>query len=169
MLQAIAVAWLLLFIGDFVSTFCYHVPEHVFGKLHVSVHHAPRKNFRHYAVLSGRPSVVADGLLGALPYIALSVLLWSYSWQGVLLGMIFGQFHVWWRHTTALGWRTPGPIAWLCRWLLITTPEQHWRHHHNSTIGYGDIFTVFDTPARCMLKQLRRWRARYRYFLVSAG
>jgi hypothetical protein len=28
-------AWLLLLLGDFPSAFCYHVPEHVFSKLHL--------------------------------------------------------------------------------------------------------------------------------------
>ncbi|AGY56544.1 sterol desaturase family protein [Gloeobacter kilaueensis] len=168
MLQAIALAWLLLVIGDGVSTFCYHVPEHVLGRLHVQVHHAPRKNFRHYAVLSGKPVVMLDGILGALPYLLVAAVFWPLSGPGVLLGLAFGQFHVWWRHTTALGWQTPRAIAKLCGWLGITTPEQHWQHHCNSYTAYGDIFTFFDAPARLWLRQLRRWRLnRRRYFFAG--
>jgi hypothetical protein len=44
MLEAIAVAWLLLFFGDFFSTFLYHIPEHVFGRLHLQTHHSWKKN-----------------------------------------------------------------------------------------------------------------------------
>ena len=37
--KTIVVTVLLLIIGDFLSTFFYHVPEHVFGKFHTLVHH----------------------------------------------------------------------------------------------------------------------------------
>ncbi|WP_052049563.1 hypothetical protein [Leptolyngbya sp. KIOST-1] len=100
----------ILFFGDFLSTFCYHIPEHVFGKLHLSTHHAGQQTFRHYAVLSPTATVLLDGLLGAIPYIVLGLLLLPLSPWGVALGLSLGQAHVWWRHTTALGWQTP---AWL--------------------------------------------------------
>ncbi|MCG9891207.1 MAG: sterol desaturase [Thermosynechococcaceae cyanobacterium MS004] len=153
-------AWLLLFMGDFLSTFCYHVPEHVFGRLHLQSHHAARKTFRHYAVLSLHRSVLLDGILGALPYILLGAAFWAVSPTGVLVGWALGQCHVWWRHTGALGWETPHWGKSLCQMLYITTPEQHWLHHRKTTIGYGDIFTVFDQPARSWLSLLRLLRLR---------
>lgn len=47
MLEAIFVSWLLLFFGDFLSTFVYHIPEHIFGSLHIKTHHSGKKSFRH--------------------------------------------------------------------------------------------------------------------------
>jgi hypothetical protein len=46
--QAALVALLLLLIGDFLSTFLYHVPEHIFGKFHSLVHHGKNRSFIHY-------------------------------------------------------------------------------------------------------------------------
>jgi hypothetical protein len=167
-IQTIVVAWLLLFVGDFLSTFCYHIPEHVFGKLHLQIHHSPKKNFRHYAVLSAKPLVLLDGLLGALPYILLAVALWPVDRAGVLIGIAFGQFHVWWRHTTALHWRTPKPVVLLCNVLFVTTPEKHWQHHTNTSKAFGDIFTLFDRPGRAWLVLLRRVRQLQRKALAAA-
>ncbi len=154
-------AWLLLFIGDFLSTFCYHVPEHVFGRLHLQTHHSAKKTFRHYAVLTFKRSVLLDGILGALPYLLLGATLWFVSPIGVLIGFVLGQFHVWWRHTCAMGWQTPKWAVALCNILFITTPEQHWLHHQKTTLSYGDIFTVFDQPARVWLSWLRFLRIRH--------
>ncbi|MDX2270344.1 MAG: sterol desaturase family protein [Cyanobacteriota bacterium] len=166
MLKVITVAWLLLFLGDFLSTFCYHIPQHVFGKLHLQVHHSPRQHYWHYAVISTDPNVLLDGILGALPYLFLALPLGFLSLGGVVLGLALGQFHVWWRHTTALQWQTPQLIGVLCRFLSITTPELHWEHHRNTTRGYGDIFTIFDKPGRVWLRQLRRWRYRLKASLA---
>jgi hypothetical protein len=167
MLEAIAVAWLLLFFGDLISTFCYHVPEHVFGSLHLKTHHSAQKTFFHYAVLSRNSQVLLDGLLGALPYLLLAVVLWPFSPVGVVTGLLLGQFHVWWRHTKALGWATPKPIVLLCQILLITTPERHWLHHQKTTVGYGDIFTCFELPARAWLRWLRWLRIYLRGALIQ--
>jgi hypothetical protein len=60
MLKAIVLAWLLLFIGDLLSTFLYHIPEHVFGNLHLKTHHSVKKDFRHYAVLSFNFDVILE-------------------------------------------------------------------------------------------------------------
>ncbi|MGA7932505.1 MAG: sterol desaturase family protein [Kovacikia sp.] len=155
MFEAIAVAWLLLVIGDFLSTFCYHVPEHVFGNLHLRTHHSSKKNFRHYAILTPDLRVLLDGILGALPYLLVSVPLWSISPIGVLAGLLFGQFHVWWRHTTVLGWQTPAIVNILCQLLFITTPERHWLHHRKASQGFGDIFTYFEQPAKVWFRWLR--------------
>ncbi len=167
MLEAIVTAWGLLCLGDFFSTFCYHIPEHVFGKLHLQTHHSAQKDFRHYAVLTARLEVLLDGFLGALPYLLLVPLLGQFSLAGVVVGLLLGQFHVWWRHTSALGWQTPPAIAHLCQVFLITTPEQHWLHHQKPTMGFGDIFTFFDRPANAWLRLLRRWRLQWRYLTLS--
>ncbi|HEY9799109.1 MAG TPA: sterol desaturase [Leptolyngbyaceae cyanobacterium] len=163
MLEAIAVAWLLLVIGDFLSTFFYHVPEHVFGSLHLKTHHSWKKNFRHYAILTLNIQVLLDGILGALPYLIVAAILWSFSPIGVIFGLLLGQFHVWWRHVTALGWQTPQFINILCQILFITTPERHWLHHQKTSLGFGDIFTFFEQPAQVWLRWLRLLRMRFRY------
>jgi hypothetical protein len=160
-MEIVAIALLLLFLGDFFSTFFYHISEHVFGKLHLSTHHAGQQSFRHYAVLSPSTSVLLDGLFGALPYILLAPLLGIISPLGVVLGLVLGQAHVWWRHTNALGWQTPEVVRDWCDRTGIVTPEQHWLHHQRTSIAYGDIFTCLDAPGRQWLRWLR-WLRRSR-------
>ncbi|BAZ09972.1 hypothetical protein NIES4071_17860 [Calothrix sp. NIES-4071] len=162
MLKAIVLAWLLLFIGDFLSTFLYHIPEHVFGSLHLKTHHSGKKDFRHYAVLALNFDVLLDGVLGAIPYVLTAAVLWQFSPIGVICGLILGQLHVWWRHTTALSWQTSQWVVIVCKFLFITTPERHWLHHEKTTIGYGDIFTFFEKPAKAWLFWLRLLRIRFR-------
>jgi hypothetical protein len=162
MLEIGIVAWLVLFLGDFFSTFCYHVPEHVFGSLHLKTHHCAKQTFRHYAILTVSAKVLLDGILGALPYLLIAVPLWFYSPAGTILGLLLGQFHVWWRHACVMDWQTPKFVAWVCHLLWITTPEQHWLHHQKTTVGFGDIFTVFDRPAQAWLRLLRLLRVQYR-------
>ncbi|GAX42148.1 hypothetical protein NIES4075_31480 [Tolypothrix sp. NIES-4075] len=166
MLEAIAVAWLLLFFGDFFSTFLYHIPEHVFGRLHLQTHHSWKKNFRHYAILTFNFQVLLDGILGALPYLLLAVFLWTFSPVGVICGLLFGQFHVWWRHISVLGWETPKFLKMLCQVLYITTPERHWLHHQKTNVGYGDIFTFFEQPAKIWMRSLRLLRLNLRSSLT---
>ncbi len=72
---------------------------------------------------------------------------------------------VWWRHTTALGWKIPGPIQVCCDRLGIVTPERHWQHHQNVAIGYGDIFTLFDQPEQQWLPWLGWLRRAHRGLL----
>lgn len=158
MLKAIFVAWLLLFFGDFLSTFVYHIPEHIFGTLHLKTHHSWKKNFRHYAILTLNPEVILDGVLGAIPYLLVAIVLWSFSPVGVICGLLFGQFHVWWRHITILGEKTPKWVANLCQLIFITTPERHWIHHQKTNQAYGDIFTFFEEPAKVWLRWLRLFR-----------
>lgn len=167
MLEAIAVAWLLLFFGDFFSTFLYHIPEHVFGSLHLQTHHSWKKNFRHYAILTFNLQVLLDGILGALPYLLLAVFLWTFSPIGVIFGLLFGQFHVWWRHISVLGWETPKFLNFLCQVLYITTPERHWLHHQKTNVGYGDIFTFFEQPAKIWMRSLRLLRLNLRSSLIQ--
>jgi len=154
---------LLLLVGDFISTFVYHVPEHAFGRLHCRVHHEKKQTFQHYAVLSKHPLVLLDGFLGALPYFILTAVVWPISPVGTAIGLLFGEFHVIWRHTTKMGWTTPRWAKDFCRFWGIVTPEAHWVHHENGAIAFGDIFTFFDKPAQQWLsilikfkKQLRR-------------
>jgi hypothetical protein len=154
-MRVIIIALLLLFLGDFLSTFIYHIPQHVFGRLHLTTHHAGHQSFSHYAVLRVNSAVLLDGWLGALPYLLLAIGLGSLSVWGASLGLAIGQFHVWWRHTTALGWKTPPYLGWCCDRLGIVTPERHWQHHQKAAIGYGDIFTLFDQPGRQWLRWLR--------------
>jgi hypothetical protein len=168
MSEAIAVALLLLLIGDLLSTFCYHVPEHVFGRLHLRTHHSAKKNFRHYAILTFDAQVLLDGILGALPYLLVAPFLWRESAPGAIAGLLLGLFHVWWRHTTSLGWQTPPFLAGLCQVAFIITPEQHWQHHQNPYQGFGDIFTFFDRPAKAWLRCLRFVRLNLRYWRLSS-
>jgi hypothetical protein len=167
MVEAIVVAWFLLFLGDFLSTFFYHVPQHVFGSLHLTTHHSWKKDFRHYAILTFNYQVLLDGILGALPYLLVALFLWSVSPLGVIAGLLLGQFHVWWRHITALNWQTPKIITLCCQLLFITTPEQHWLHHQKTNLGFGDIFTFFDQPAKTWMRWLRLLRLYIRDFSVN--
>jgi len=147
-------AIIVLIIGDFASTFLYHVPQHLWFTLHLRTHHDRRRSFWDHAVLSPDPAVLLDGLFGALPYIAVAGCVARLSWEGALLGLALGQLHVWWRHTTDLGWRTP---AWLCavaRTLGIVLPEDHDGHHRNPDIEFGDIFRFLDGPARALIAKL---------------
>lgn len=160
---------LLLLLGDFVSTFAYHVPEHVFGHFHCIVHHGKNRSFIHYAVLTRNPLVVLDGFLGAVPYFIFIPWLWQLSPGGTLLGLAFGEFHVVWRHVTALGWVTPQGVQWLCERLWLTTPERHWIHHENGNLAYGDIFTFYDQPAKRWLRWLRLVKRSYRQRRLSAS
>src|SRR5437868_2751301 len=104
--MVIVAALIVLVVGDFASTFFYHVPQHLWFTLHLRTHHDRRKSYWDHAVLSRDPAVLLDGLLGALPYLTVAAWTWHISWEGTLLGLAAGQFHVWWRHTTEIGWRT---------------------------------------------------------------
>lgn len=147
LIKIVLVATLLLLIGDFLSTFFYHVPEHVFGKFHIIVHHGKNRSFIHYAVLSRNPLVVLDGFLGALPYFIFTPFSWQISPIGTIMALILGEIHVIWRHVSILDWQTPKAIALGCSWFFITTPERHWQHHHDANMAFGDIFTFYHVPA----------------------
>lgn len=147
-------AIIVLIAGDFASTFLYHVPQHLWFTLHLRTHHDRRRSFWHHAVLSPDPAVLLDGLLGALPYIAIAGCVLRISWEGALVGLALGQCHVWWRHTTDLGWRTPGWLSGVARQLWIVLPEDHDGHHRNPDIEFGDIFRFYDGPARALMARL---------------
>ncbi len=97
----------MLLIGDFLSTFLYHVPEHVFGKFHSIVHHGKNRSFIHYAVLTKNPLVLLDGFLGALPYFIFLPFGWQISPTGIILSLVLGELHVIWRHVSVMSWQTP--------------------------------------------------------------
>ncbi|HHP7232807.1 MAG TPA: sterol desaturase family protein [Xenococcaceae cyanobacterium] len=156
-------AAILLIVGDFLSTFFYHVPEHVFGKFHSIVHHGKNRSFIHYAVLTKNPLVLLDGFLGVLPYFIFVPWLWKISAIGTILGLIIGELHVMWRHASLINWTTPKAIKFLCAYCLIITPEQHWLHHQNSNLAYGDIFTFYDRPAQIWLKFLSQIKKQYQH------
>jgi hypothetical protein len=163
-LKIVLTAFLLLLLGDFLSTFLYHVPEHIFGKFHSLVHHSKNRSFIHYAVLTKNPLVLLDGLLGALPYFIFIPWLWQISPFGTILGIFLGEFHVIWRHVSIMDWKTPPLIEKICDFFYITTPERHWLHHQNSKVAYGDIFTFFDAPARAWFRFLLSLKIRFRDF-----
>lgn len=163
-LKTIFITVSLLLVGDFLSTFFYHVPEHVFGKFHTLVHHGKNRSFIHYAVLSHNPLVILDRFLGALPYFIFVPLTWNISATGTILALIIGELHVIWRHVSLLNWHTPKVIVICCRLLFITTPERHFQHHQNAQLAYGDIFTFFHSPAIVWMQFLLDLKAKYRQF-----
>jgi hypothetical protein len=146
---------IVLLVGDFASTFFYHVPQHVWGKLHLRTHHDRRRSYWDHAVISRDGGVMLDGFLGAVPYIVVAMFCFKISVAGAAVGLLLGQLHVWWRHTTELGWKTPAPVRGLCRALAIVLPEDHDGHHRNPEIEFGDLFRFYDAPARKMLVLLR--------------
>ena len=76
------------------------------------------------------------------------------SWPGAAAGLALGQLHVWWRHTTELGWKTPEWLAAGLRPLRVVLPEDHDGHHRNPDIEFGDIFRFYDAPARALMAKL---------------
>ncbi|NEP18385.1 MAG: sterol desaturase [Leptolyngbya sp. SIO4C1] len=155
-LQAGLAAFLMLLIGDFLATFVYHVPEHVFGRYHAVVHHSPRRSFVRYVIRKGQPQALVSGFLAAFPYLMLVPLLWPLSAGGTLLGLGLAELHVIWRHQFAPGYRTPTAVKRLCQLCFITTPERHLIHHQNGNLAFGDVFTFYGQPAAQWLQFLRR-------------
>mgnify|MGYP001283974244 CR=1 FL=1 len=143
-----------LIAGDFFSTFFYHVPQHLWFTLHLRTHHDRRRSYFDHAVISPDPAVLLDGFLGAMPYLAVASVMARFSVGGALTGLALGQLHVWWRHTTDLGWRTPAWLASAARRLAVVLPEDHDGHHRNPDIEFGDIFRFYDAPARALLAKL---------------
>ncbi len=164
--SGVAAAFIVLLVGDFASTFFYHVPQHVWGKLHLRTHHDRRRSYWDHAVLSRDPAVLLDGLLGALPYIAIAIACSTISVGGALVGLVLGQLHVWWRHTTELGWRTPAWGLRLARIFQIVLPEDHDGHHRNPEIEFGDIFRFYDVPARAFIAFCRRLDPKHRAAMI---
>jgi hypothetical protein len=149
---------IVLIVGDFASTFFYHVPQHLWGKLHLRTHHDRSRSYWDHAVISKDPQVMLDGFLGAFPYMVIATPLFflgPWSAAGAALGLVLGQLHVWWRHTTDLGWKTPEPIVRFARVFAIVLPEDHNGHHMNPDIEFGDLFRFYDAPARALIGYVR--------------
>ncbi len=147
-------ALVVLIAGDFASTFFYHVPQHLWFTLHLRTHHDRRRSYWDHAVLSKDPAILLDGFLGALPYLLIAACAARVSWEGAVFGLTLGQLHVWWRHSTELGWRTPAYLSRVLRPLGIVLPEDHDGHHRNPDIEFGDIFRFYDAPARALIARL---------------
>ncbi|MHB8702843.1 MAG: sterol desaturase family protein [Candidatus Tyrphobacter sp.] len=147
-------ALLVLVAGDCASTFLYHVPQHAWFSLHLRTHHDRRRSYLDHAVLSLDPWVLLDGLLGAVPYLAVAAVAARLSWEGALAGLALGQVHVWWRHTSQIGWKTPAGLAVVLRQFYVVLPEDHDKHHRNPQVEFGDIFRFYDAPARALLARL---------------
>lgn len=155
MMAAVVALLVVLIAGDFASTFFYHVPQHVWFKLHLRTHHDRRRSYWDHAVISLDPAVLIDGILGALPYVAIAALCWRISPAGAVAGLVLGQIHVWWRHTSDLGWKTPAWARALARPLGLVLPEDHDGHHRNPESEFGDIFRFYDAPARACIAFMR--------------
>jgi hypothetical protein len=155
LLSAIAAMAAVLVLGDFGSTFFYHVPQHVWGKIHLRTHHDRRRSYWDHAVLSRDPQILLDGFLGSVPYIVLAIALFPVSVIGALLGLFLGQMHVWWRHTCEIGWVSPPWLVRVARATHIVLPEDHNLHHRDPEIEFGDLFRFYDAPARATIKFLR--------------
>jgi hypothetical protein len=155
----------VIVVGDLGSTFLYHVPQHIWGKLHLRTHHDRSRSYWDHAVLSRDPEIMLDGFLGALPYIVLAAALCTlgpWSAAGALTGLLLGQMHVWWRHTCEIGWKSP---AWLFRLSRVTglvLPEDHNEHHVDPDVEFGDLFRFYDAPARALISSVRTFRRRRR-------
>jgi sterol desaturase/sphingolipid hydroxylase (fatty acid hydroxylase superfamily) len=154
-------AGLLLLLGDFVATFGYHVPEHVFGKFHSLVHHSPKRSFVCYAIQHRQPIALLDGFLSAFPYLVFIPWLWTLSPWGVGLGLVLAELHVIWRHRFSPAQPRPLWLTKLCQGLGITTPERHQIHHQHANLAFGDIFAFYGPPAEWWLKYLRLLKKRY--------
>jgi hypothetical protein len=162
-------ALVVLIVGDFASTFFYHVPQHLWFTLHLRTHHDRKRSYWDHAVISSNPEVLLDGVLGAVPYLAVAALVWQISWPGAVAGLLLGQLHVWWRHTTDLGWQTPAWLKAILRPLQVVLPEDHDGHHRNPDIEFGDIFRFYDAPARALLAKLAPTSRRVRNAAVRRG
>jgi sterol desaturase/sphingolipid hydroxylase (fatty acid hydroxylase superfamily) len=149
-------AFLMLLLGDFIATFGYHVPEHVFGRYHSIVHHSPNRSFVLYAFRTKKFRALVPGFLAAFPYLMLVPLLWWLSPLGVILGLALAQAHVIWRHQFSPTYQTPFRVKRLCRCFGITTPERHRLHHRNAKLAYGDVFAFYGKPAESWFKFLTR-------------
>ena len=154
-LSFFAATLIVLVVGDFASTFFYHVPQHVWGKLHLRMHHDRRRSYWDHAVLSRNPGVLLDGFLGAIPYMLIALASCRLSIAGAITGLVVGQLHVWWRHTTELGWSSPALVRSIFRALGLVLPEDHDGHHRNPEVEFGDIFRFYDAPARKTIVILR--------------
>ena len=160
--SAIAAMLIVIVVGDLFSPFLSHVPQHVWGKLHLRTHHDRKRSYWDHAVLSKSPAVLLDGVLGALPYIAVAAICTQISVIGAVAGLVLGQMHVWWRHTVEIGWVSPAWLVRLSRMTGLVLPEDHNGHHQNPEVEFGDLFRFYDAPARHTIAWLRAGAPRRR-------
>jgi len=159
---------ILLVVGDFASTFFYHVPQHVWGKLHLRTHHDKSRSYWDHSIVSRDPMIVLDGLLGALPYFAIAAVLMTFgraAMAGAIVGLLIGHLHVLYRHTCELGWSSP---RWLVRFgasAALVLPEDHQGHHDDPDAEFGDLFRFYDAPARAFIRFARNRLRRQRRLL----
>jgi hypothetical protein len=153
--SAVAAMLIVLVVGDFASTFFYHVPQHVWGKLHLRTHHDRKRSYWDHAVLSKSPEILLDGFLGALPYMLIALACARLSVVGAIAGLMLGQLHVWWRHMCEVGWVTPRRFVRFARAIALVLPEDHNVHHQDPELEFGDIFRFYDAPARALIVRLR--------------
>jgi len=148
----------VLVAGDFASTFGYHLPQHIWGKLHLRTHHDKTRSYWDHAIVSRDPAILLDGLLGALPYIVIAAALAMFGRAaalGAIAGLVLGHLHVLWRHTTEIGWMSPPWLVRLARMTGLVLPEDHAGHHRDPNIEFGDLFRFYDAPARAVLAYAR--------------
>ena len=148
--------FVVLVAGDLASTFLYHVPQHVWGKLHLRTHHDRRRSYWDHAVISRDPAVLLDGFFGALPYLAVAGACCTFSVGGALAGLTLGQLQLWWRHTCEVGWKSPPWLVAAFHAVGLVLPEDHNGHHLNPEVEFGDIFRIYDLPAQRAVAFLRR-------------
>lgn len=144
----------LFVVGDLLSTMLYHVPQHIWGKLHLRTHHDNTRSYWEHSIVSVDPAIVLDGFLGALPYFVLAAVLTRFgtaATAGALLGLVLGQLHVMYRHTCELDWKSPAWLKRAAHVLGLVLAEDHNGHHKNPNSDFGDIFRFYDAPARAVI------------------
>lgn len=149
-------ALLTMVLGDFFSTFAYHVPSHAWHGIHEQVHHKAD----HYHFWQSHATefwiVSLDRILSLLPYLLTIPLLIPFSPGGVSLGLILALLHSEFRHQSATK-RLPSWVHDFCYFCWLVTPQYHAKHHRNAAVNFGDIFTFWNRPAQAWLKFLRKW------------
>lgn len=164
---------ILLVVGDFASTFSYHVPQHIWGKLHLRTHHDNTRSYWEHSIVSRDPLILLDGLLGALPYFCVAGVLMSFgraAMLGAIVGLLLGHLHVLYRHTCELGWVSPPWLVRFARTAAFVLPEDHMGHHKNPDVEFGDLFRFYDAPARALIRRARaRVRRRRRLLRIRAA
>ena len=48
--------------GDLLSTMLYHVPQHIWGKLHLRTHHDNTRSYWEHSIITRNPAILLDGL-----------------------------------------------------------------------------------------------------------
>jgi hypothetical protein len=132
----------------------YHVPQHIWGKLHLRTHHDNTRSYWEHSIISRNPAILLDGFLGAVPYLAVAAILTRFGQAATLAaiaGLVLGQLHVMWRHTCELGWRSPAWLVYVSHSAGLVLPEDHNGHHKSPDAEFGDIFRFYDGPARALL------------------